>query len=247
MLTTPPWTERAVPLFAPATQPNARNPRVRRGVPTFRRMKTAQKWGLPTLSQGAAIRKSSHAYYAAVDRAGCPTFRPGHSAQCPQSAGPPWRPHFSPHENCAKVGTAYSVPRRRNPRVVTCLLRRRGQSGLSPLFRPGHSAQCPQSAGPSPRPHFSPHENCAKVGTAYSVPRRRNPRVVTYLLRRRGQSGLSPLFRPGHSAQCPMSSRVFCTSVPNPQSAGPPWRPHFSTEPRPQGAIASPTSPLNRC
>ena len=120
----------------------------------------AKHWGLPTLSQGAvnAPRKRA-SLRRRVDRAGCPQFfapstQPG--VFIPIVAPSPGRgtlmraesPLSKTHRKtaiCEKLGTVHSVPRRSQSSRKNGLPsspRGRGAlwAGLSPFFRPVHSA-----------------------------------------------------------------------------------------------------------
>ena len=123
-----------------------------------------------------------------------------------------------------KSGTVHSVPRRGQcSGKAHRTSPPRGQSGLSPIFRPIHStpqhrcqipgqqdsvprrAQCPakpRSTSP-PRRAGAVNESSRtreKSGTVHSVPRRAQCSGKAHPASTpRGQSGLSPIFRPIHS------------------------------------------------
>ncbi len=182
----PPSTERAVPTFRPG-----------HSVPSFNFLKNQ----LPRSSRSRRVRNSE-----------------GHVARAPRRAASTFVSMclFKTAKNgdCLLCPKAPTVPATRHPPPAPPWTER-----AVPTFRPGHSVpsfnflknQLPRSSRSrrvrNSEGHVARPQACRidirvgvfskprKMGTAYSVPRRpQSPQRVTHLPRRRGQSGLSPLF-----------------------------------------------------
>ncbi len=103
-------------------------------------MKIAKRGDSLLCPKASAMQIEAHTCYAAVDRAGCPHVRPGHSAQCPAfsrvstcpSATEP-RPQEAVSADAQWLSPPKPRPGERSPYSTTFAVTTR-MRGLSPLF-----------------------------------------------------------------------------------------------------------------